>query len=88
MGPVSGIWEARHLGEGAPGEGAVRADGVVVVPELVEQRLELAHGGRSGLAVEPFLQGLVEAFDFPAGLWVVGPGVVEPDPVGCSGCGR
>ncbi len=31
------------------------------------------------LGGEPFLEGLVEAFDFAAGLGVVGPGVVEAD---------
>jgi hypothetical protein len=51
---------------------------VVVVAEAVEQRLQLPDGGRSGLAVEPFLQGLVEAFDFPAGLSARG--FVTPQP--------
>ncbi len=37
------------------------------------------------MAVEPFLQGLVEALHFSAGLRMVGPGVVEPDPGGVAG---
>ena len=63
----------------------MRPDGVVVAAEVVELGLELGDGGRAGLVVEPFLQGLVEAFDFPAGLRVVGPGVGEPDPAGVAG---
>jgi hypothetical protein len=43
-----------------PAKGAVRPDGVVVAAESVEQCLELADRLRSGLVVEPFLQGLVE----------------------------
>ena len=55
-----------------PAQRAVRPDLVVVVPELVEQRLQLPDGGGSGLVVEPFLQSLVEALDFSAGLRVIG----------------
>jgi hypothetical protein len=55
--------------DGSPAiERAVRADLVVVGPEVVEWGLELAHRVWSGLAVEPFLQGLMEALDLSVGL--------------------
>ena len=37
------------------------------------------------MVVEPFLQRLVEALDFAAGLRVIGAGVVEPDAAGVAG---
>ena len=53
---------------------------VVFVDEDVDQGLELGDGGRLvGLSAEPFLQGLLESFDFPAGGWVVGAGVLLDD---------
>ena len=45
---------------------------VVDVDECVELVLELGEGGRSGLVAQPFLHGLLEAFDFAAGGGVVG----------------
>lgn len=56
------------LDQGAPVQGAVRPDGVVVAAELIELGLESGDGGGAGLAVEPLLDGLVEPFDLPAGL--------------------
>ncbi len=53
---------------------------VVEVAEGVELGLELFEGGGWGLTGEPFLQGLVEAFHFAAGLGVVGAGVAGPTP--------
>jgi hypothetical protein len=38
---------------------------VVLVDEGVELGLQLGDGGRAGLAGEPFVEGLVEAFDAP-----------------------
>lgn len=52
---------------------AVRAHGVVVVNEVIELLLELGDGGYSWLGAEVLFQGLVEALDFAAGLWVIGP---------------
>jgi hypothetical protein len=64
----------------------VRSAGVVLDGETVEERLEFGDcGGLAGLSCQPLFEGLVEAFDFPAGLWVVGAGVVEPDAVGVAG---
>jgi len=60
-------------GGGAAADGAVGAVLVVVVGEGVELGLQGGEGGRGGgLAGEPVLQGLVQAFDFAAGLRVVG----------------
>jgi len=58
----------------------VGADRVVGIAEGVELGLELVRRGCSGLAVEPFLHGLVEPFDRAAGLRMVGPGMGEPNP--------
>jgi hypothetical protein len=68
------------LGRGAPVQCAVGSDGVVVAGEPVELALQSAQGGRRRLGGQPFLLGLVEPFDFAAGLRMVGPGVVEFDP--------
>src|SRR4029453_16042497 len=57
-------------------ERAVGSDGVVVAAEPVELALERGEGGSGGLRGQPFLLGLVEAFDLPAGQRVVGAGVV------------
>nr|WP_254902513.1 hypothetical protein [Mycobacterium simiae] len=67
---------------GAATAGAVGAHGVVVLGEGVELGLEVGDTGRWGLAVQPFFEGLVEAFDLAAGLGVVGPGVFEDDAQG------
>lgn len=56
-------------------QGSVRAAVVVFGDELIELGLQLGDGGGAGLGGEPFLQCLVEAFDFPAGGGVVGGGV-------------
>ena len=57
---------------GAPAQCPVRSAGVVVVAEGVELALEAndGRGGRAGRQV--LLDGLVDAFDLPAGLRVVG----------------
>lgn len=56
--------------------------GVVVVPEPIEQGLQLADGGRwVGLGPEPFLHRLLEAFDLAAGGGVVRPRVFLHDVV-------
>ena len=53
---------------------------VVVVDEGVEQGLQLGDGGRLvGLGAEPFFQGLLEAFDFALGVWMVGLAVLLGD---------
>ena len=50
---------------------------VVLVGEGVEQGLQLVDGGGlGGLGAEPFLHGLLEAFDLAAGGGVVGAGVL------------
>src|SRR5262245_13990369 len=60
-------------------DGPVGPAGVVVGGEAVELGLQGVDGGYRPLAGEPFLQGLVEAFDLAAGLGVVGPGVAVGD---------
>ena len=52
---------------------------VVLVDELVEESLEFRQGGGGWLGGEPFLEGLLEAFDFAAGGGVVGAGVLLGD---------
>ena len=53
---------------------------VVGVDERVEPGLQLGQGGGlGGLAAEPLLQGLLEAFDLPAGGGVVGSGCRASD---------
>ena len=63
------------LGWGSPAEGAVAA--VVVVLAIVgEQGLEFGQGGwLGGVVGEPAFECLVVAFDFAAGLRVVGAGM-------------
>ena len=52
---------------------------VVFGDEVVDQGLELADGGWLGvLGGEPFLHGLLEAFDFALGGGVVGAAVIRP----------
>jgi hypothetical protein len=53
---------------------------IVGLDEGVELGLQVGEGGGSGLAGEPFFEGLVEAFDFSAGGGVVGGGVDLDDP--------
>ena len=74
--PVGSCWGCFRAGgvglcRCSPVEGSVRADGVVVVPERVELGLKVLDRLGRGLGSEPFLQGLLESFDFPLGLWVV-----------------
>jgi hypothetical protein len=57
----------------------------VVGLEGVELGLELLDGGRAGVAGQPFLEGLVEAFDLAAGLRVIRPGVAHGDAQGGQG---
>ena len=52
-------------------QGAVGAFVVVDVLELVQPFVEVRHGMGTWLPCEPFLQGLMEALDFPLGLRVV-----------------
>ena len=66
---------------------------VVDLDELVELVLQRVDRGSAGLAGEPFLEGLVEPFDFAAGGGVVRPGVLLTDVVfdefgleGVAGC--
>jgi hypothetical protein len=79
-------WDGRRVGgrgglqagevgreRGAAVEGAVRSAGVVLDGEPVEQSLKLGNCcGLSWLRGQPLFQRLMEAFDFPAGLRVVG----------------
>ena len=60
---------------GSVGQGSVGPAVVVFVGEGVELGLQLGDRGGGGLGLEPFFEGLVEAFDFPAGGGVVGGGV-------------
>lgn len=53
---------------------------VVDVDEGVELGLELGDGGWGGLFAEPFLECLLESFDFSAGGWLVWSGVFLFDP--------
>ena len=48
---------------------------VVDAHEAVELGLELVNAVSSWLCGEPFLEGLLEAFDFATGGWMVGSGV-------------
>jgi hypothetical protein len=58
----------------------VRPAGVVVVGEGVQQGLQLGQaGGLGGLGAEPFLQGLLEPFNFALGLRVAGLAVLLGD---------
>lgn len=66
------------LGPGASGDGPVLSDDVVVAAEPVELTLDDHDRGGGWLCGQPLLLGL-EPLDFPAGLRVVGPGVVEAD---------
>jgi hypothetical protein len=52
---------------------------VVDVDEGVELVLEFGEGARAGLGAQPFLHRELETFDFAAGGWVVGSGVLLVD---------
>ena len=81
-------------GGGAVRQGPVRAVVVVGGDEAVEQGLELGDGGRlDRLGGQPFLEGLLEAFDLAAGGRVVRAGVLLGDAQAAqfgsrSRCGR
>jgi hypothetical protein len=60
---------------GVVGQGAVWAAVVVGLDEGVELVLQVGEGGGAWLVGEPFFEGLMESFDFPAGGGVVGCGV-------------
>jgi hypothetical protein len=64
----------------AVGQGAVRAAGVVVGGEGIQEFLELGEVSGLGLGGEPFLQGLPESLDLALGLGVVRAAVLLPDP--------
>ena len=67
-------------GGGGPAEGSVGSSVVVFIDEGVDQGLEFVVGcWLWGLGCQPFLEGLVEAFDFAAGGGVVGSGVLLLD---------
>ena len=68
----------------APVQSAVRPGLVGVAAEGVQERLELAHGDWSRLAIEPLLHSLMEALHLPAGLRMVGAGVDERDAAGVT----
>jgi hypothetical protein len=68
------------LGGGAPAQRAMRPDGVVVGLEPVQLVLQPDQSGGPGLSPQPFLLGLMEPFSLAAGLRMVRPGVVQPDP--------
>ena len=53
--------------------------GVVDDGEVVEQGLHGGHGGGSGSASQPALEGLVEAFNFALGLGMSGVAVFLGD---------
>jgi len=58
----------------------MRPDGVVVGLEPVQLVLQPDQSGGPGLSPQPFLLGLMEPFSLAAGLRMVRPGVVQPDP--------
>ncbi len=70
------------LSRRAPTEGSVGPDLVELGPEPVELALEFGDASRPVLFGEPLLQGLVETFDLPTGLGVIGPGVLVGDAEG------
>jgi hypothetical protein len=66
-------------------QGPVRSGVVVVGQERIQLGLQRRQGGGWWAGGEVFLQGLVEAFDLAAGLWVMGPGVGGVDAAGVQG---
>ena len=56
-----------------------------LVDEVVELGLEVDEGGGGRLFGEPAFEGLLEAFDLPAGRGVIGPGVLVGDVEGGEG---
>ena len=69
----------RGGGGSAVFQGPVRPLVVVIAGELVELGLQLGEGGGGDLGAQPFLQGLLESFDFALGLGVAGPSVLLGD---------
>jgi hypothetical protein len=67
------------LGGGAPAEGSMGPDGVVVAGEPVQLALQPGHRGGGRLGGQPPLLGLVEPLHLAAGLRMVGPGVADPN---------
>jgi hypothetical protein len=67
------------LGRGAPVQSPVGTLVVVYLPELVQLLVEIFQRMGARLAGHPFLQGLVEAFDFALGLRVPGVAVLLGD---------
>src|SRR5215213_8561808 len=67
------------LGGGAPTEGAVRSDGVVVAGEPVQLALQPNESGGPGLRGQPLLLSLVEPLHLAAGLRMVRPAMADPD---------
>ena len=68
------------LGRCSCADRPVRADGVVVVPELIELDLQLPRAPDLRMLVEPPLERLVEPLDLAAGLRVLGTRGHVPDP--------
>ena len=64
------------------------AGGGVLVDEVVDLGLEFGDGGGAGLAGEPFLEGLVEAFNFSAGGGVAGVELICVMPWRCSSASK
>ncbi len=79
-----GLWELGvGDGWGGPSKRSVWSSVVVFIDKDVDQCLELFDGvGLWRLGRQPFLHGLVEAFDFPAGSGVVRARVFLIDPKG------
>lgn len=69
-----------HVGGEASTDRPVGAVVVVDQAEQVELGLQVLDRCGGWLLGEPFLEGLVNAFDLAAGLGVVGPGVASADP--------
>src|SRR5688572_23238211 len=68
------------LGGGAPAQRAMRPDGVVVGLEPVQLVLQPDQSGGPGLSPQQFLLGLMEPFHLAAGLRMVRPRMMQPDP--------
>ena len=67
------------VGGHAAADAAVGSVVVVGFGEFVELGLQLGQGGGWALGSQPAFEGLLEAFDFAAGLGVAGPGVLVGD---------
>lgn len=83
---VGGGFGAGLIGSGrgaAALEGAVGSLGVVLIAEAIQQCLELGQGrGLGWLGQQPFLHGLLEAFNFPAGSRMAWAGILLGDASG------